>query len=255
MFKIFQYVIKDILRNRVILMYTLLLLAISASVFTLEDTGSKAVLNMLNIILLIVPLVSIVFSTIYVYNSSEFIELLLSQPLHRKKIWMSIFAGLSVSLMLAFFVGVGIMVIISQPNATGLLLVVCGLLLSAIFTSISMLAVVLTRDKARGIGASVMLWLYFSIIFDGLVLFCLFQFADYPLEKAMISVSMLNPIDLSRILILLKLDISALMGYTGAVFQDFFGTQKGLIFSFAALCMWILVPIWISLVKFNRKDL
>ena len=35
----------------------------------------------MNVILFTVPLVSILFSTIYIYNSSEFIELLLSQPL------------------------------------------------------------------------------------------------------------------------------------------------------------------------------
>ncbi len=83
----------------------------------------------------------------------------------------------------------------------------------------------MARDKAKGIGVVILLWLYFSIIFDGLVLFVLFQFADYPLEKMMVGVVTLNPIDLSRILILLKMDVSALMGYTGAIFKDFFGTQ------------------------------
>ena len=34
--------------------------------------------------------VSIIFSTIYVYNSSQFIELLLSQPIARGKIWLNI---------------------------------------------------------------------------------------------------------------------------------------------------------------------
>ncbi len=42
----------------------------------------------------------------------------------------------------------------------------------------------------------------------------------------MVGLSALNPIDLSRILILLQLDVSAMMGYTGAVFKDFFGTYR-----------------------------
>jgi Cu-processing system permease protein len=130
-----------------------------------------------------------------------------------------------------------------------------GLLLSVIFVSVAMLAAVLTRDKAKGIGVSILLWLYFSLLFDGLVLFLLFQFADYPLEKMMVGVSTLNPIDLSRILILLKMDISALMGYTGAIFKNFFGTGIGLILSFLVLILWIVVPAWLSLRKFNRKDL
>jgi hypothetical protein len=43
----------------------------------------------------------------------------------------------------------------------------------------------------------------------------------------MIILSALNPIDLGRILFLMKFDIAALMGYTGAVFQRFFGSGLG----------------------------
>ena len=71
----------------------------------------------------------------------------------------------------------------------------------------------------------------------------------------MIIVSMLNPIDLCRIMILLKMDISAMMGYTGAIFKDFFGTNLGIIISFSVLLMWILAPLALSLKKFNTKDL
>ena len=73
--KITRYVIVDILRNKIVLAYTIFLLIISFSVFTLEDTGEKGLLSLLNITLIIVPLVSIIFSTIYIYNSTEFIEL------------------------------------------------------------------------------------------------------------------------------------------------------------------------------------
>ena len=93
--KIVKYVITDILRNKIVLVYTLFLLAASFSVFSLEDNSSKGLLSLLNIILIVVPLVSIIFATIYVYNSAEFIELLVSQPLKRKTIWLSLFTGLA----------------------------------------------------------------------------------------------------------------------------------------------------------------
>ncbi len=80
-----------------------------------------------------------------------------------------------------------------------IILIISGILLTIIFVAIAMLAAVKIRDKARGIGAVILLWLYFSLLFDGLVLFILFQFADYPLEKAMVAVTAFNPIDLSRI--------------------------------------------------------
>jgi Cu-processing system permease protein len=255
MMKIIKYVIADILRNKIVLAYTAFLLVISLSVFSLEDSSSKGLLSLLNIVLIIVPLVSIVFSTIYVYNSAEFIELLVSQPIKRKNIWISLFVGLAASLALAFFAGVGIPVLIYTFNATGLVMLGMGLLLSVIFVAIAMLAAVMTRDKAKGIGVAILLWLYFSLLFDGLVLFLLFQFEDYPMEKIMLSLSAFNPIDLSRILILLKMDISALMGYTGAIFRSFFGTQAGFMLALAILLLWIIIPVSLSLRKFNRKDL
>jgi Cu-processing system permease protein len=253
--KIIKYVVADILRNKIVLAYTIFLLVISLSVFSIEDNAGKGLLSLLNVILIIVPLVCIVFSTIYVYNSAEFLELLVSQPLHRKKIWFSLFAGLASSLALAFFVGAGVPVLLFAPAATGIIMVGMGLLLSVIFVAIAMLAAVCTRDKAKGIGVAILLWLYFSLLFDGLVLFILFQFQDYPLEKAMVVVSGFNPIDLARILILLKLDISAMMGYTGAVFKDIFGTAIGFTIALAVLFCWMIVPAWLSLRKFNRKDL
>jgi len=253
--KIIKYVMTDILRNRIVLVYTVFLLVTSFSVFSLEDNNSKGLLSLLNIILLIVPLVSIIFSTIYVYNSAEFIELLVSQPLKRKAIWLSLFTGLTGSLSIAFFIGAGIPVIIYQANAIGFMMIGVGILLSVIFVAVAMLAAVQTRDKAKGIGVAILLWLYFSILFDGLVLFLLFQFADYPMEKAMIGISTLNPIDLSRILILLHMDVSAMMGYTGAIFKDFFGTGTGITISFGVLLLWGIVPVWLATRKFNRKDL
>ncbi len=253
--KIIKYVMTDILRNRIILVYTIFLLVTSFSVFSLEDSDSKGLLSLLNIILLIVPLVSIVFSTIYVYNSAEFIELLVSQPLKRKSIWLSLFTGLAGSLSIAFLIGTGIPVLIYQFNVVGYMMVGAGILLSIIFVAIAMLAAVQTRDKAKGIGVAILLWLYFSILFDGLVLFLLFQFADYPLEKAMIGISTLNPIDLSRIMILLHMDVSAMMGYTGAVFKDFFGTVTGITISFTVLLLWGILPVWLATSKFNHKDL
>lgn len=253
--KIIKYVIADILRNKIVLGYTAFLLAISLSVFNLEDNASKGLLSLLNIVLIIVPLVCIIFSTIYVYNSAEFIELLVSQPLKRRNIWISLFSGLAGSLALAFFAGAGIPILIYAPGATGLTMLVMGLLLSVIFVGIAMLAAVNTRDKAKGIGVAILLWLYFSLLFDGLVLFLLFQLEDYPMEKAMVALSALNPIDLGRIMILLKMDVSALMGYTGAVFRNFFGTATGSMLVAVILLLWVMGPVWLSLRRFTRKDL
>ncbi|MBL7729939.1 MAG: ABC transporter permease subunit [Chitinophagaceae bacterium] len=253
--KIIKYVFTDILRNKIVLGYTAFLLVMSLSVFNLEDNTSKGLLSLLNVVLIIVPLVSVIFSTIYIYNSAEFVELLVSQPLRRKHIWTSLYTGLAGSLSLAFLIGAGVPILLYAPAGTGAVMTGMGLLLTIIFVSIALLAAVITRDKAKGIGMAIFLWLYFALLFDGLVLFILFQFQDYPLEKFMLVATAFNPIDLSRIMILLKMDISALMGFTGAVFRDFFGSGTGFIIAIGILVTWAAVLFWLSLRRFNRKDL
>lgn len=252
---IFKLVVADILKNWVVLVYTLLISALSWSTFALEDNSSKGLLSLMNIILLVVPLVSVIFSTIYNYNNTEFIELLLSQPIARKIIWRSLFSGLSASLMLAFIVGAGIPLLIFTPPLLACTMIFAGMLLTLVFVALAFLSCSLSRDKAKGIGITIVLWLFYSVLFDGLILFLTFQFADYPIEKMMIGVSMLNPVDTARILILLQLDISALMGYTGAVFREFFGTTGGILLSVCSMLLWVWLPYYLSLRRFSKKDL
>lgn len=253
--KIIKYVISDLLRNRTVFFYTLVLLALSLSIFFIEDNVDKSIASLLNLVLFVVPLVSIVFSTIYLYNSEEFIALLVSHPLKRQSIWLSIFVGLATAMAAAFLVGVGLPTLIFAYSLSGITLVIGGLLLSLIFVSIAMWTAVRLRDKSKGIGLAIILWLYFALIFDALLLFLLFQFADYPIEKLMVAVSMLNPIDISRILILLEIDLSAMMGYTGAIFRDFFGTGTGMLITGLVMFLWIALPLLFATRFFKRKDL
>ncbi len=253
--RIVKFVMLDIIRNKIVIAYTLLLAVLSWGVFSLEDNSSKGILTLLNLILLNVPLVSIIFSTIYIYNSSEFIELLLSQPIRRSKIWLSIFAGLQISLIASFLIGAGIPILIYADPGYSYIMVLVGVIITAVFISIAFFGAIKTRDKAKGIGAAIMLWLFFALLFDGLVLFLLFQFADYPIEEAMMIISAFSPIDLARIMVLLQLDISAMMGYTGAVFRAFFGTGSGIVITFGILMLWVLIPFLLSLRKFKTKDL
>jgi Cu-processing system permease protein len=235
--------------------YTLFLMVVSFSLFNMEENSSKAVLSLLNIVLIVVPLVGVIFATIHFYNSYEFIELMLSQPMSRTRILLSEYAGVSISLLTAFLIGVGLPIIIYAPDATGLSMLFTGSALTMIFSSLAFFASVHSRDKARGIGASLMIWFYFALIYDGLVLLILFSFSDYPLEKITLLLSALNPVDLGRIFIMLKMDVSALMGYTGALYKDFFGSGSGILFTVGIMVLWCVIPLWLAVRRFAKKDL
>ena len=134
------------------------------------------------------------------------------------------------------------------------LLIIVGAFLNFIFVALAYNIALSNENKIKGFGYAILMWLFLAVIYDGVFLLTLVVFNDYPLDKAALFATMFNPIDLSRILILLKLDISALLGYTGAVFKEFFGTNLGLITSLSVLTLWIILPVWRMNFKIKKKD-
>lgn len=255
MTRVIKYVFYDMLRTRFILLYTVFLFISTFAMFQLDSDSGKVILSLLNIVLMVVPLVSVVFTTIHFYNSYEFIELMLSQPVNRWVIFLGEYFAVALSLCFAFAVGVGLPMMVYGAGLNALTLLYSGMMLTLVFVSLAFLSSVLTRDKAKAIGIALLFWFYFSLIYDGLLLWITYSFADYPLEKITLALISFNPVDLARILMLLQLDISALMGYTGAFYKDFFGSGLGLIFSSGVLAIWVVVPVVIALQIFKRKDL
>jgi Cu-processing system permease protein len=245
----------DIVRNRVVLAYMAFLFVVSFGFFGLEAEVNKGLLSLLNVVLIIVPLVSVIFATIHFYNSHEFIELLLAQPLSRRHIFLSEYAGVSLALGYAFLMGVGLPVFWFCPLDKALVFTLSGLLLTFTFTSVAFVAAVATRDKAKGIGIALLAWFYFALLYDGLVLLLLFALRDYPTENLALALMALNPVDLCRVLLIMQLDVSALMGYTGAVFQTFFDRHAGLGVAGLVLLIWVAAPLAIASKLFKTKDL
>lgn len=253
--RIVKYVLYDILQNRIVVGYTLFLLAVALGLFQLSDDPTKGMVSLLNVVLIVAPLVSIVFATIHFYNAYEFIELLAAQPLRRSTILWAEYIGLCVALSVAVLVGIGVPMGIFSADSTGFSLLAVALALTWVFVAVAFLASVATRDKAKGIGVALLLWFYFSLLYDALVLLLMFGLSDYPLEKAMLALVSLNPIDLARVVMLLQMDVSALMGYTGALFREFLGTGLGIAFAVGVLLFWVAVPLFFALRIFRRKDL
>lgn len=255
MTRIVRYIFIDILRTRFTMLYTLFLLVSTFAMFQLDSDPGKVVLSLLNVVLMVVPLVSIVFTTIHFFNSYEFIELMLAQPAARRVVFLGEYMAAAFSLCAAFLVGAGVPLLMFGGGPGAWTLLFSGLMLTLVFVSLAFLSSVLTRDKAKAIGIALLFWFYFSLIYDGLLLWIIYSFADYPLEKVTLALIAFNPVDLARIVMLLQLDISALMGYTGAFYKNFFGSSLGILFSAGILVLWVLMPLWIALRVFTRKDL
>lgn len=252
---IVKYVLLDLLRNRIIIVYTLILAALSLSVLNIDNNTSKGLLSLLNITLLFVPIISILFATIYLFNSIEFTELLLAQPIKRRTMLLSEYIGIAFALSVAYLLGIGLPLIFIAPCIASVMLLISGLFLTLIFSALALLIFVLFKDKTKGIGASIILALFFTLLFDGLLIGFIYSFGDYPIDKAVIGLISFNPIDLARVLVLLKLDVAVLMGYSGALFKKFLGSSFGSIYTIVCMLFWVILPLLLSVRKFKRKDL
>lgn len=259
MLKVLKYSFYDLMRSRWSYLYFGFYLLFTLSLLWLSGDVSKVIVSLMNVVLILCPLIATMFGVMYFYNSREFTELLLAQPMRRSSIFWGQYLGLAGSLSLSLLLGIGIPFLFYGITASAriwdfFMLLVNGVLLSFIFSGLAFLIGLWNDNKIKGFGLAILVWLFFAVIYDGLFLLGLMFFREYPLDAFALGGTFLNPIDLSRILILLKLDISALMGYTGAVFQQFLGSGSGKLIALLSLLAWIALPAlsirWMAL----RKD-
>ncbi|MBO3699553.1 ABC transporter permease [Roseivirga sp. E12] len=259
MLKILKYSFADLARSRWSYVYFGFYLLLGFVLLFLNNDLSKAVITLMNVIVVLTPMIGTIFGIMYFYSAREFTELLLSQPIKRRDIFLGQYLGIALSLSLSLVVGLGIPFIIygvaqSSEIWDFALLLLVGAFLTFIFVALSVNISLRNENKVKGFGYAILLWLFMAVIYDGLFLISLIMFDDYPLDKFTLFASMFNPIDLSRILVLLKLDISALLGYTGALFQNFFGNGSGMIISLLVLTLWAILPIGLLIRTAKRKD-
>ena len=250
---------RTLLRGKWMVGYALIFLVLTESLLRFGGGGAETLLSLSNVMLLFVPLVSMIYGILYIYQSKEFVELLLTQPIKRSVLYWGLFLGISTPLMTAFVLGamlpLGWHGILMIDGTASFMVLALGAVLTLIFTSLGfVLGLMFYEDRIKGFGFTIVIWLFLAILYDGLVLMLVFAFGDFPLERFVIAVSMLNPIDLARIMVMLEFDVSALMGYTGAVFNRFFGSSMGIITASGMLTIWLAIPMWWGLRVFERKD-
>ena len=259
MIKIFKYTFYNLLRSWWIFIYLAFFLISTSALLYFSPSMEKAIVSIMNIEMAIIPLMSMLFGSMYFYNTKEFTELLLSQPVKRSSIFAGQYLGLSLSLAMSYAPGIFIPflfygLILNSEIWNFLVLLYTGVALTFIFVAVAYLIAIKITNKIKGFGLAILFWLFFAVIYDGIILLIMALFYDYPLEHASLILTLLNPVDLARILILLKLDISALMGFTGALFNKFFGSVQGMLISGLMLILWFSIPYYLYQRKAKTKD-
>ncbi|MEW5796082.1 MAG: ABC transporter permease subunit [Candidatus Zixiibacteriota bacterium] len=254
------YAVRDVARNRWGLLYTAFFMVITAGLFYMQAQSAKVAVSLMSVSLFLIPMVSSLFGTIYFYNSREFVELVLTQPVTRRTVFFGMYIGLLCALVFGLIIGVGVPAAVFGDWSTQQLyslavLLLIGSFLTAIFLALAFLVAIVFDDRGKGLAATLGIWLFTALVYDGLVLLAAMAFDDYPLETPLLLASMANPIDLARVTLLVNTDWAALMGYTGAVFNRFFGTALGVAIAAVSLVVWTAAPLWLGVRRFRVKDL
>jgi Cu-processing system permease protein len=250
---------RDVMRSRWILVYSGFFLLLSEGLLRFSGDEAKAVLSLVTASLMIIPLATLVLATIYVYTSREFTELLLAQPIRRSSLFAGLYAGLALPATLAFLAGVAAPFLLrggGEPALRAALatLLLVGAALTCVFTAIAFCVALCTEDRLRGVGVALGVWLLVAVAYDGLVLTAVALLGDYPIERPLLALMFANPVDLGRVLLLMRLDAAALLGYTGAVFERFFAGTAGACLAAGMLLFWIAAPVAAGARWFRRKD-
>jgi len=197
MIKVWQYSMYDLIRSRWTYIYFLFYLVTTMGLLHISNTLSMTIVSLVNIITILIPLIGTIFGAIYFYNSKEFIELLLAQPIQRSSIFLGQYLGLATSLAMSYSLGVGLPFLFRYIWMTDQLgnfinLLVVGVLLTFIFVGLAYLIALSNNNRMKGFGLAIIVWLFLAVIYDGLFILSLVVFEDYPLESFSLISSMLN---------------------------------------------------------------
>lgn len=256
--KILKFEFNNVIRSRWIIFVFSFFFIVSYSLFTFESNSQKSLISLFNLVIYLIPLLGLIFGTVYFYNSKEYIEMMLCQPIPRSALFIGLYLGTTLPLSLSLVAGILLPFILFNPSQNHfdllLLLLLEGIVLIFISIPVSFLISTKITDKVKGLSLSIFFYLIMAIAFDGLMLLFIFLFSDYPVEKFLLFLSLFNPVSLSRTLFVLNFDISALMGLTGALFKKFYGSLLGIFVTAISLLFWTLIPFWLGLRNFNKKD-
>jgi Cu-processing system permease protein len=259
MMAVLRFCLKDLLRSRFIAAYFLFHLAAGFFLMRYAPTASAGLGALLSLVLFLGPLCSIVFGTLYFYQARGFQELMLAQPVGRVALLAGQGLALAIAFVSAFGLGLGISTVAagfigSDDLALLGLFLGGGALLHLCFLALAFLIALSIDDRLKGFSTSLVVWLILVFFYDGALLAAVTAFSDYPLDRFTIGAILLNPVDLERILVLMQLDASALLGYTGAVFRRFFGTSLGIAAALLAMTAWVAAPTGLFFWRLRSKD-
>lgn len=262
--------ISDSLKNRWFILYASAFtgLALLLSWLSISGGGTgysgfagfgRTAASLVNLVLLVVPLMALTLGAGSLSTERErgTLHYLLAQPVNRIEILAGKYLGLAVSLLGTLALGFGVSgFIIAQQGGqadAGVygLLIVFALTLALGMLSVGFLISVLAKKAAVATGVSLFLWLTFVFVGDLGLMSTALAF-KLPI-RVLFNLALINPLQVFKMSSLLGINASLdVLGPAGIyATQTYRGSLNWLFLG--VLLLWIILPLVISNVIFNRR--
>jgi Cu-processing system permease protein len=264
--------IRDGLRNRWIAATIVLLAALALALYFLGSapTGTVkasaldiSVVSLASLTVYLIPLIALMLSFEAFVGEFErgTMLLLLTYPVARWQVVAGKFIGHVAILAMAILVGYGSVAIMIAMTADGntqgwqayLAMMASSLLLGSIFIGLGYVVSVLVRERATAAGAAIGLWLVFVVLYDLVLLGVLLADKGQAIGEQLVAMLMLiNPTDAYRIFNLTASEgVRQMAGMTGLVVAG--GSNSATMI--AVMCVWAILPLVLTAVLFQRREL
>ena len=244
-------------------------LIVSISYFgsmTSGETGfqgfNRTSASLLSLVLYLIPLVSLMMATQSFAGGSVENEILFSQPVSRSDILLGKILGLFASMAAATLAGFGLggVIIATQAETDDIwgypIFVGLSLILSLVFLSLASLISMLSRRQTKAFGLALLVWFFFVIFYDLLVLGGSLMFRERTANYFIFASLFANPVDMVRVAGLISLQGNEIFGAAGAALVKFVGGEGwGVSALLASLAAWIAAPLLLSLRLLKRQDI
>ena len=264
-----QKEMRDALRNRWFLLYTLAFVGLSLAFSYMALAGAgiagfagfgRTAASLINLVLLIVPLMALTIGAQSLAGEQERSTLtyLLAQPVTRLEVFLGKYLGLLLSLLASLALGFGIAGLVMALNGGAgsplayIRLVGQTFLLSLTMLSVGFLISALSRRAGVAIGIGLFLWLAFVFLGD-LGLMGTALALKLPIEQLFL-LALANPLQVFKMASILDINATLdILGPAGIFAMQEFGRRLRFVF-LGVMALWIVLPALLAYVRFAAKN-
>ena len=210
----------------------------------------------------LIPLFALLIGVFSFLSNSDYLELMVTQPVSRTQVLLGRYLGLVMTVMGASVVGFGLpgvvfAITVGAAGALSYLIVIAySAVLAIVFVGLSVLISLLFGRKQVALGIALAVWVFYELIYGVLMLGTTLYLTPDALKLVLTAGLLGNPIDTVRVLSLLQIGGPHLFGPAGATLLKLTGSMTAAtLCGLAGLALWAVAPVYVSTWLFRRQDL